>query len=44
MVGIPDLITHANFGNNQLMDLAVMGIKFWPSPLILMAILTLFFH
>jgi len=32
MVGIPDLITCANFGDDQLRGLGVAGVKLCPSP------------
>jgi len=32
MVGIPDVITYANFGDVQLRDLGVAGVKFCHFP------------
>jgi len=40
MVGIPDVITYANFGDDRLRGLGVAGVKVCPSPLTLIVALT----
>ena len=40
MVGIPDVVTCANFGEDRLMGLGWRGIKVCPSPLTLIVALT----
>jgi len=41
---IPDVITYANFGDDQLRGLGVAGVKVCPSPLTLIVALTTLSH
>ena len=43
-VGIPDVITCANFGDDRLRGLGVAGVKVCPSPLTLIVALTTLSH
>ena len=40
VVGIPDVIIYANFGEDRLRGLGVTGVKVCPSPLTLIVTLT----
>jgi len=44
VVGILDVITYANFGDDRLMGLGVAGVKICPSPLTLIVALTTLSH
>ena len=44
VVGILDVITYANFGDDRLRGLGVAGVKICPSPLTLIVALTTLSH
>jgi len=44
VVGIPNVITYANFGEDRLRGLWVAGVKVYPSPLTLIVTRTTLSH
>jgi len=44
VVGIPDVVTYVNFGEDRLRGLGVSGVKVCPSPLTLIFVLTTLMH